>query len=83
MLQKFCLELQDDLILMDCLMPVMDGLECTREIFDRWPDFSCKIVAMSAHASTDFMGALPPPGMVDRLDKPFRLAELEALLSRL
>ena len=72
-----------DVILMDCLMPVMDGLECTREILRRWPDFGGKIVAMSAHAPTNNLEEVPQAGMADRLDKPFRLAELEALLSRL
>ncbi len=38
-----------DIILMDLLMPVMDGLEATRTIKKNWPQI--KIVAMTVYAS--------------------------------
>ena len=38
-----------DVILMDVLMPEMDGLEATKAIRQRWPD-GPKIIAMTASA---------------------------------
>ena len=71
-----------DLILMDCRMPGMTGSETARQIIQTWPEFEGKIVAMSAHTTAGDREDLQDAGMVDMLDKPFRLAELEALLSR-
>ena len=71
-----------DLILMDCRMPGMSGSETSRQIIQAWPEFEGKIVAMSAHTTPSNREELRDAGMTDMLDKPFRLAELEALLSR-
>ena len=72
-----------DLILMDCLMPVMGGTDTARKILERWPSFAGKIVAMSACMSTDYRQHVTEAGMVETLDKPFRLADLESILNRL
>ena len=72
-----------DLILMDCLMPIMDGVTTAREILQRWPELRGRIVAMSAHTSSENREERCEAGMTHTLDKPFRLAELEALISRI
>ena len=41
-------ELQPDVVLMDVKMPVMDGLEATRIIKERWP--GVKVIVLTIHA---------------------------------
>ena len=67
-----------DLILMDCLMPNMDGFEATREL--RANNISTPIIAATASASVgDFEDALAS-GMNDVLVKPFSALDLERIL---
>lgn len=57
-----------DLILMDIKMPVMDGLEATRQIMTLMPDM--KIIALTANAfDTDRQQAMEA-GCTDFLSKP-------------
>ncbi len=72
-----------DLILMDCQMPVMDGFEATRRIIaERKGAAGCPIVAMTANAMQDDRERCLTAGMVDFLAKPYRLADLTAMLTR-
>jgi len=70
-----------ELVLMDCQMPEMDGLEATRRIRamhegrQRLP-----IVAMTANVSTQDREACIESGMDGFLAKPVRLAELARVL---
>ena len=67
-----------DLILMDCLMPNMDGFEATREM--RANNITTPIIAATASASVgDFEDALAS-GMNDVLVKPFSVLDLERML---
>jgi CheY-like chemotaxis protein len=72
-----------DLILMDCQMPVMDGLEATRAIRETTSGArKVPIVALTANdieaAKDDCLAA----GMDDFLGKPFTLDDLTSLLDR-
>lgn len=72
-----------DLILMDCLMPEMDGFEATRRIRkmeehgNRIP-----IIAISGHNSDDMQVQMESAGMDDSLGKPFTTEELYEMLRR-
>ncbi|MBV1910671.1 MAG: response regulator [Kangiellaceae bacterium] len=62
-----------DLIMMDCQMPVMDGLTCTRTIRDLNDDHSHKnvpILAMTANAMQGDKEKCLEAGMTDYLAKP-------------
>ena len=61
-----------DLILMDIMMPVMDGLEATRQIraMDRLDAKLIPIVAMSANAFQDDVERSKKAGMNQHISKP-------------
>jgi signal transduction histidine kinase/ActR/RegA family two-component response regulator len=72
-----------DLVLMDCLMPEMDGFEATRRI--RGHGEYCAglpIIAMTANAFAEDRDACLAAGMTDYLSKPVREAELGKKLQR-
>lgn len=73
-----------DLILMDIMMPVMDGLEATTKIraCDRPDALVIPIVAMSANAFSDDVLASKKAGMNEHLAKPLELHKLIQVLAR-
>ena len=77
-----CLRRSFDVILMDCDMPVLDGLEATRRI-RKLPDFAAvPIIAATAHALPANLEACRHAGMSDTLTKPVTLARLAAALAQ-
>jgi len=84
-------EFQDgpfDLILMDCQMPVMDGLEATRQIrkieAQRGPAAGrVPIVALTANAMEEERQRCLEAGMDEFMTKPFRHKDLIALVEKL
>ncbi|MEO6205387.1 MAG: response regulator, partial [Mycobacteriales bacterium] len=72
-----------DVVLMDVQMPVMDGLEATRQTRATLPaDRQPTIIAMTANALVEDRDVARAAGMDDYLAKPVRPAELAAALSR-
>ena len=70
-----------DLVLMDVLMPKMDGLQATREIHRRWSEAQRpQVVAMTASAMQGDREQCLDAGMVDFLTKPINENELESIL---
>ncbi len=73
---------QYDLILMDIMMPVMDGLEATKEI-RKLPREDCKtipIYAMSANAFDEDVKRSLASGMNGHMSKPIDHKKLEEML---
>ena len=81
--EKF-IELKPDLILMDCNMLEMDGMEATRKIrqleeengYSRLP-----IVALTAHAFSEIVEECRAAGMDDHLAKPIIFNKLREVLA--
>ena len=73
-----------DLILMDLHMPLMGGLEATREIVARWPEEKRpRIVALTADVTLDIQEQCHQAGMSGFLSKPFTKEALSELLSEM
>ncbi len=78
-----------DLIMMDLEMPEMDGLEATRAIRKMEQELiqpgsdrkRVKIVALTAHSTTDDKTRCLEAGMDDYISKPFRQAEMSRALA--
>jgi CheY-like chemotaxis protein/HPt (histidine-containing phosphotransfer) domain-containing protein len=72
-----------DLVLMDCQMPVMDGYETTRRIRQLPTDARrIPVIALTAHAGSDFRDVCIAAGGNDYLSKPYTEAALAALLTQ-
>jgi len=73
-----------DLILMDVQMPILDGLEATRQIREQEKTMGSHvpIVAMTAHAMAGDRERCLQAGMDDYLSKPIHRPELLAMLAR-
>ena len=81
-----------DLMFMDTRMPVMSGLEATRQIrvrqreLERYPDTAPRhrttIIALTASAFEDRRGEILAAGSDDFMHKPFREASIFEIVSR-
>ena len=68
-------------VFMDLRMPDLDGLEVTRRV--RQAGVTTPIVALTAQAADDDAERCREAGMSDYFSKPYRINELEAVLSGL
>jgi two-component system alkaline phosphatase synthesis response regulator PhoP len=73
-------DLQPDLILLDLMMPEMDGGEVSRRLRSDPITAGIPIVIMSAHDTTGAIAATLP--IDDLLRKPFTVKQLYATVSR-
>jgi PAS domain S-box-containing protein len=71
-----------DAILMDCMMPELDGLQATRQIRAAEGARRVPIIAMTALAMPGDREACLAAGMDDYVSKPVRLPALEAAIRR-
>src|SRR3981189_2415462 len=75
------MKLHPSMILMDVAMPGIDGLEAMRRIKAAMP--SLPIVIASAHSMASDRERFLAAGADDVLSKPFRLADLIAIVQKL
>ncbi len=72
-----------DVLFLDVQMPEMDGLECARQVCQRWNrDRRPVIIAMTGNALMGDRERCLAAGMDDYISKPVRIAELQAALER-
>lgn len=71
-----------DLVLMDIQMPLMDGLEATREIRKHRGPEELPIIALTAHAFQEERDWTVEAGMNDFLAKPFKPHALYEIVER-
>ncbi len=79
---KACKESYYDLVLMDVMMPVMDGITACRTIRHLpEPNSKCHIIALTANAQTHDRDVCLEAGMDDFLSKPVTRAALQEKLA--
>ncbi len=74
-----------DVVLMDCMMPVLDGLSATRQLRDLEKARGCSpipIIAVTANAYDSDRQASIDAGMNDHLNKPYSEGQLAEILRR-
>lgn len=72
-----------DLVLMDCQMPGMDGLEATRQVRQRQSEYAhIPIIAITANVQKHAREECQKAGMNDYLSKPFTQAEIREIIAR-
>ena len=69
-----------DLVMLDVLVPGVDGLDLLQAIIGRKPD--AEIVMLSGHTTLDYVLTAMKKGATDYLKKPLDVHDLKALLQR-
>src|ERR1043165_1939337 len=69
--------LRPDAILVDIVMPEMDGFKLVRELRDMFPTNTPKLVAFTAHKQPSLLAAADAGGFDTHITKPVSTAVLE------
>ena len=75
---------QFDIIFMDIEMPVMDGIEATREIKSSESELikQIPVIGFTGHKDLTLLDKLKKEGFVDFVNKPFKKEEIEAKIKQ-
>lgn len=73
-----CQELQPDVVLMDLMMPVMDGVTATQEIRSRWPHI--QVLALTSFKEDDLVQRVIRAGAIGYLMKNISADQLAAAI---
>ena len=73
---RACEHTKPDVVLMDLVMPVMDGVAATKAIHDRWPEM--RIVALTSFGDKELIEGALKAGAMSYLIKSVSAAELAA-----
>lgn len=71
-----------DIILMDCQMPVMDGLEATKQIRHMEKGYEIPIIAVTANTTDEDRRKCAEAGMNDFIAKPIKMTTIKAAIER-
>ena len=73
-----------DLILMDIMMPVMNGLDATKAIrdLDRADAKTVPIIAMTANAFAEDVARCKEAGMNEHIAKPIDIVDMKTKIAR-
>jgi two-component system chemotaxis response regulator CheY len=71
---EYCLRLQPDVVLMDMVMPIKNGLQATEEILLAHPQQ--KIIAFSTLTEKEMAVKAINSGCIDFIEKPFEVEQL-------
>lgn len=77
---QLCVRLQPDVILMDMLMPKMDGIAATKAIHERWP--KVRIIALTSFKEREYVEGVLKVGATSYLLKNVSAGELVSAIRR-
>ena len=73
-----CANLQPDVVLMDVMMPVMDGISATQEIRERWPRI--QVLALTSFKEDDLVQRMLRAGAIGYLMKNITADQLASAI---
>ncbi len=82
-LVQLCLDTSPDLVITDVMMPEMDGIEAATEINK---SHNIPVIILSSRErpeSSEQLGRIKNAGIVDYLQKPVSVADLQASITRI
>lgn len=77
---RLCEQLQPDVVLMDLLMPKMDGVEATKIIHQKWPQI--RIIALTSYKEKEYVEGVLKAGATSYLLKNVSADELIIAINR-
>jgi NarL family two-component system response regulator LiaR len=77
---RLCERLQPDIVLMDLMMPKMDGVTATRAIHESWPQI--RIIALTSYKEKDYVEGALKAGATSYLLKDVSADELISAIGR-
>ena len=75
---RYCELIQPDVVLMDMMMPGIDGVEATRVIHERWPQI--RVIALTSFADDDLVKRVLLAGAMSYLLKNVAAADLASAI---